>query len=218
MPCLLLDFDGVILRNHRISNIIVNRCQSMVHKCIKHLDFESCKRINKNLYESTGHTVLGLQRLGYKDLLISEFDELVYQKIDYKVELSDISSTHASDIENVKNLYNYCKTKGIDMWIFSNAPDSWCHSISHMMDLPILPSTRPHVSTLKPDPKCYLEIERKIKSDKYIFVDDKMMNLMKAPDHWTCVWMSDLQQDVSDNFSVIKSMKNLKPILDEHLT
>ena len=214
---LLLDFDGVVLRNHPIGNIIVKRCQALVHKSIKHVDVESCKKINKQLYESTGHTVLGLQRLGFMDLSISEFDKLVYEKIDYKVELATIADTHKKDIQGIRNIYKYCEEAGIDTWIFSNAPDSWCYSISHMMDIPILPSTRSLVTTLKPNPQCYAEVEKKVKSDKYIFVDDKMMNLVNAPEGWTCVWMSDTKERLSDTFFAIEDFDDLHPILEKHL-
>lgn len=215
---LLLDFDGVILRNHPIGNIVVKRCQSMVHKSMKHVDFESCKKVNKQLYESTGHTVLGLQRLGYKDISIPEFDQLVYEKIDYKMELAEIHKTHHQDIQSINNIYKWCEASGVDMWIFSNAPDSWCYSISHMMDIPVLPSTRSLVSSLKPNPECYLDVRKKVKSDKYVFVDDKMINLVNAPQDWTCVWMNDSKHNLSKNFSVIDDLIDLRPIIEKHLT
>lgn len=214
---LLLDFDGVVLRNHSIHKLVVERCNNFVHKVVKCKDKEFATRLNKELYYNAGHTLYGLNKLGYKGVDEKDFEEYVYKDINYNDYLYNVRETHKEDIESFNNLEDYCKKNNIKMRFFSNAPDIWCYSICNKMGISEIPSTYSFMSCLKPEPKSYADVEFNLGSDVYVFVDDKLTNLLNTPYNWKCVWMCETDNlVVNDRLTMIKNLNYLQPILDKN--
>lgn len=218
---LLLDFDGCVLRHTPGHSAVSNRCELYVKKHTRMTDIAKVKELNRNLYEATGHTLLGLQKLGYS-ANIKDFNKFVYDNIDYSL-FDDIKDTNKQDITTVKKIQQICKNNEIDICIFSAAPYKWCKKILLMMDedlddIQILSDITERF--LKPDKECYRRIEQIFRGKELCFVDDKLINIL--PVYSNSKWMNFLLCDrqeinhkvhVKSNLHLISNLSNL--IVDE---
>lgn len=221
---LLLDFDGVVLRNHNIHKVVVDRCTNFVHKVVKCPNKEFASKLNRELYYNAGHTLYGLNKLGYNGVNEKDFEKYVYKDINYNDYLYDVKDTHKSDIESFKKLETHCKKNNIEMLFFSNAPDVWCHSICNEMGISKLPTTYSFMSRLKPEPQSYMDVDLHLKSDLYVFVDDKLTNLLNTPNttKWKCVWMDNSDYSeylrINNRLTMIKDLTDVCELLDIYQT
>lgn len=199
---LLLDFDGVVLRNCKAHSTVSMKCQRFMANHIPHIRNPiKCKELNAALYGVHGHTVLGLQSMGVKTTVPS-FNSFVYDGFDYSV-FKGIGKTHRQDIDDLSKVFGYCSDNGIRVLLFSNAPDVWCRTILRYMssDLERAVETCSSVteSVLKPDPLCYTRVEEMLgpRYDHIYFVDDKLINLAPifSNPKWTSLWLSESFQD-----------------------
>jgi FMN phosphatase YigB (HAD superfamily) len=202
---LLLDMDGVILRNNTAHKHIAFRCQQYVRKITGIKNPIKVSILNKQLYESTGHTFLGLKNLGYP-INLDEFNEYVYD------DMSIIKNINAKETNQLTLLKKKCEDKNIKIYIFSNAPIIWSHTIlSHMnCDIPILSS-----EYLKPQIE-YYNIVESIISEKILFVDDKLMNIMPVINRkrWTTyLFNEDINiistNNILNNFNIINNFNTI---------
>lgn len=194
----LLDFDGVILRKCKLHNDVYMRCQQYVNKHIRIRNPVKLAEINKVLYESSGHTVLGLHKFGY-DVDVHGFNKFVYDYLDYH-SLQSLRKSQSKFIDDLKFLREYCEKHNFKMAVFSNAPDHWCKTVLHYMskDLEDI-ETLSYITNinLKPTDACYKIVEKQFRKFDHVFlVHDKMINLTSPIlKHWTKVWVSETKQD-----------------------
>jgi FMN phosphatase YigB (HAD superfamily) len=186
----LLDFDGVVLKKSPGHRIIAKRCESFVNKFVRLNDRESVENLNKHLYRTSGHTLLGLRKLGY-DISIEEFNNHVYTpEICNKVVPSAADKAELQEFcdEYVKRVRGVGGGVGFGecgLYISSNAPDLWCKTILEKMDVDVdlfQMAGSSDVECLKPQPEYYAGVHEKIKADHYAFVDDSRINLMPLVD------------------------------------
>jgi len=201
---LLLDFDGVVLRNHPAHRAVSLKCQRMMSHFINIKSPAKLQEINNALYQTTGHTVIGLNRLGFK-VSPQAFNKVVYDTFDYTA-FKNIGQTHKRDIDDLCKLADFCSPNDIYLGIFSNAPDTWCKTILQAMSAQL--SEIPTMScvtdnNLKPLDDTYDIIEKNIlnKFSKFTFVDDKILNLLPVMENqkWTKIWLSESKQDTVYN-------------------
>lgn len=166
-----IDFDGVILRNHPVHTYVSHRCNMFVAKKLS-VSLERAKEKNRELYTTTGHTLLGLKKLGVKTSL-KEFNSFVYTELDYATVFKDMHLTHQEDIDGLDALLKTCRKEQITPFVFSNAPNVYVHNIlKHMTDHPkstiesqelisrLYASQHITRDLLKPDKDAYTAIER----------------------------------------------------------
>lgn len=171
---LLLDFDGVVLRKHQAHNLVGLRCQNFVQRQLKLKNPLKAREMNVNLYRTYGHTLMGLRKLGY-DIDLEEFNQFVYTCLPYHTLFKDVCETNRLDIRNVERINEFCLENDIDVYLFSNAPDVWCHTILDYMRVPLM-RTLKH-EALKPDRMCFQEIHPTLQRyDQLVFVDDSFIN------------------------------------------
>ena len=182
----LLDFDGVVLKNHPIQQRVGQLCTQFVEKRTKLK--KSATVLNKNLYSAYGHTVLGLNALGYETSK-DEFNEFVYGQINYE-DFRDIRDTHCSDVLEYKRVYEWFRGQSrYDLTIFSNAPDLWTSTISRMMIDEEVPSLAGQMGEFfKPQRECYDAVDKAHGSahgsGSIVFLDDNLMNVVESPESW----------------------------------
>lgn len=201
---LLLDFDGVIIRSHRIHRMIGKKCQAFTMKHTR-------RDVNKELYDSTGHTLLGLQKIVQPNISLKEFNRVIYHDIDYVAYLDNIQQEQKDHIHTVRELLKHTKDNKIPTYLFSNAPDYYCDAVSKQMKVPFIPYIPQH--HLKPEPQAYKTIEIALQeADKFVFVDDKLINLVNTPqnDKWIRVWYSpettQHPEKISDDFYIVPDL------------
>ena len=166
---LLLDIDGVIIRDRLL-------LQHVKHNCVEYVrnKLPECKDpvlLNKHLYLAHGHTARGLNLMFNTD--VSDFNEKVYDKrmIDH---LSEIIYGTEFQLE-AKEIHEFTQ-RGWDVTLFTNSPIEWAG--------PIALAISDKVSVKCPGPdvsKSYLKPEVGMynfpRDQEHIFVDDSMKNL-----------------------------------------
>lgn len=145
---LLLDVDGVIVRNKTLLNTVSRKCVKYVQK--KHpmqISDDEAHRINKVLYTQYGHTLLGvnalcevypsdskidtvrMQRNNYYD-----FDELVYDNDTMNMLYHFLDSQEfmmdTVSLANMCSCIHSCAYPA-HICLFSNAPKKWCDAVAN---------------------------------------------------------------------------------------
>jgi FMN phosphatase YigB (HAD superfamily) len=200
---ILLDMDGVILNNKQIHKHIAYRCNKFVSNVTNIHNPIKVQALNKHLYESCGHTVIGLNKLGY-NIRTKDFNEYIYQ------DTHIIDNIDKKDIRQISNFKEKCDDKNIELYIFSNASNEWCQNILDKMnvDIPIFNN-----NYLKPNIRTYINIQNFFEDKQILFVDDKMINLLPVMNNkkWkTYLYCHEIyinqSSNLINNFNIISNL------------
>jgi hypothetical protein len=166
-PLLLLDVDGVLLRDKPLLDHVRYNVNAYVAKKLPSV--KNPGRVNQILYSRYGHTGRGLFDAFKVDT--SDFTEKVYDRALMAHLWEVISGTdfqqEASEIHNL--------TKDWDVRLFSNAPLVWTLPVASAISDELKVSRSNFY--LKPDPRAYVKFPQ---NRKKVFVDDSIMNLRTA--------------------------------------
>jgi len=176
---LLLDVDGVLVRDKLLMNHLNENCVKYVQS--KMPDSKNAREINRLMYMTSGHTARGLHNNFGIDT--SDFNEKVYDKklIEH---LSEVLSTFEFQ-EEAKYIHEWNK----DYWkvtLFTNAPVVWAGTVARAISDEIYIRAGPENAMsgpLKPDAAAYADFP---KTYTNIFVDDSLKNL--AATRWMPNW------------------------------
>lgn len=196
MSHLLLDIDGVLIRDKvlldHVKNNVVRYVSKKLPKMKKH------DKLNNLLYNTYGHTAIGLEKEFGIDT--KDFNDYVYNR--YTIaHLYD----HIQNDETFKNdafvLKLLCQANK-KISFFSNAPLVWTEPIRECIDLRITNTD----GNLKPKLESYLKFGF---DEKFIFVDDKLNNLMPVLflKNWTPIHYS--ADKVCNDIRVIHNISDL---------
>lgn len=187
----LVDFDGVILRNKQSLQYTVNRVEKFVSvktgiKCEKML-----KQFNTELYQSYGHTFLGLQDLGYTKSL-KEFNSFVYGGDLRPFSLTDEEKKEWSRFKNNMSLLD------IKVQLFSNSSPVWMSHFTNYdetFEVTNMISSFPDSyfsKLLKPKIDIYTTIYALYPNHDIVFIDDKLSNFRHVTynTHWHNFWIT----------------------------
>lgn len=189
MQHVLLDFDGVIVRNDKIGKLIQHRSEKFVKKFLG-ISQTHAVVLNKLLYKKWGHTVNGIVEISNKrdhlrDVLY-DYNTFVF-KDDFPHDevMSCITRHDAMWLDAIAE-----STQRDDLYdkfgLFTNAPLKWCESISFMLGKELshfIDYDKIFTSdngSLKPLSSAYEAIEHKLldSNDGLIhFVDDTYINI-----------------------------------------
>jgi FMN phosphatase YigB (HAD superfamily) len=217
----LLDYDGVVLRNRVADISVAKRAGIFTWKTVnKHLS-RGQKPISVtqgndlcySLYKGYGHTVTGLKELGY-NVHLSDYNHFVYSTINYtKVK------AHNNPMCDTKRLIQTCKEKNIELMMFSNAPYTWFKNTMFdsdvneiLTDIPdireVLGISENDESYLKPSEKIFDVIGYEFHGKQIVFIDDNLMN-MKHSIHnaqWKNVFVTSCNVHLNDNLHAVDSI------------
>jgi hypothetical protein len=241
---LLLDIDGVFIRNELLLNQVSYNSSRYVHTHapIQNLSFSQSKSLNTMLYKNYGHTLRGLRTTFQSNAMEysnSSFSDFVYDE-DVITNLKKYIKTN-SEFKNIcqelQSLLLLCKINNIGVYIYSNAPLSWCEPIVHEFDTYNLILKKNIFSSdhylfenyyLKPDPILYTLIERYIQiqhnhdtkallSIQHFFVDDSQINLLPiiTNNKWAPLLFQTKTHNDDACFHQISSFTDLKMYLSE---
>ena len=194
MPCLLLDVDGVVVRDRFLMAHVRHNAAEYVGRKLP-----TCRdpvTINRYLVLAHGHTARGLQKNFGTDA--SDFNEQVYDK-SLMTHLSEVleTTTFQRDAETINNMI----LQGWPVTLFSNAPHQWVRLVALAISDQVkirCPGPDLNKAYMKPEQGFYKEFDE---CKDYYFVDDSMKNLgavrnmknwypihftdgPKSPDHW----------------------------------
>lgn len=186
MPCLLLDVDGVILRDRLLlSHVSHNASKYLSNKLPK---CTNAPLLNRQLYMAHGHTARGLQSVFRVDS--SDYNEKVYDK-SLMTHLADVlgSKNFRYDAEVINNMI----LQGWPVTLFSNAPYCWVDKVARAISDKVkvrCPGPILSVSHLKPDIGFYREFDE---CTDYYFVDDSLKNLgtVRKMNNWYPIYFNE---------------------------
>lgn len=162
---LLLDIDGVLIRDRVLLDHVKNNIVRYVHKKVpSHMNPYN---LNNMLYKMYGHTATGLKKV-YK-LDTSDFDYEVYNT--HVIEhLYDVLETREfrDDSEVVKRILDM----GFNIEFMSNSPLVWSEPVRYAIDHTRIVNNGAHD---KPNFDTYLKFDPSV---NYTFVDDNINNLL----------------------------------------
>ncbi len=176
---LVLDIDGVLVRDRALLQQVRRNCERYVAKKIP--DCKDPVRTNKLLYATAGHTARGLQNNFGIDT--SDFNKEVYDA-PLRTRLWEVLSSTRFQKE-AKDIYELTQN-GWRVTLFTNAPIEWAGQVAHAISdevYVVCPGSDVVTSPLKPEGRAYTNFS---KHHTHIFVDDSMTNLMTA--RWLPNW------------------------------
>jgi FMN phosphatase YigB (HAD superfamily) len=198
----LVDFDGVVLKNNTANKYISNKIETLVSKYTNVVDPGILNAFNKELYTGYGHTFLGLKKHGYMRSL-KEFNDYVYG------DTSEYKTIKMEEEEKVEwdDFLWACKQRGYQVKLFSNADKRWiCNFMDYDEDLfsvqDLLESfDDPYASyMLKPEKYVYHLVTHKFFQQQVIMIDDKLVNFgnVLVEPNWWYAWYNNGRERNND--------------------
>ena len=165
---LLLDVDGVLIRDKPLMNHLKENCVSYVRKKLP--ESKDPFETNRVLYLAHGHTARGLQRVFKMD--VSDFNQHVYDK-PLLSHLADVIDT--ADFQSEAEQIHELTKDGWDVKLFTNAPWVWASKVALAIGdtVSVKCAGNPGESPLKPEPEAYFFSQHHLN----VFVDDSLKNL-----------------------------------------
>ena len=193
---LLLDVDGVILQHrrilHQVSRNIVNYCKRELYVSEK-----TAITINQLLYTEYGHSYRGLRKVYDLRRSLHHFNTTVYdEELVISVIETDKDINQHIHYMNLKDIVLRCNIKNVPVYLFTNAPLSWCKSVLSTSGLDtLIPESQiiscEHDAMLLHDDdgfkpvaavyetiKTFITNEHHLEDPLYIFVEDSFKNLV----------------------------------------
>lgn len=181
----LLDVDGVLIRDPAISQLLQNNITRYVRMKIPKA--RNPEKMSTYFYRKYGHTGHGMtQALG---IPTPDFNVQVYDKALMELLAEHLASAQfQKDADVIRKLLN----DGNTVTLFSNAPGMWTWPISCAIDLRV---TTARFAGLKPQPVAYTHVRG---PGPFVFVDDLYANLAPIKSHpdWFPVHFSEERSDI----------------------
>lgn len=194
-PCILLDFDGVILKNNKVDAYITKK--SIEHVSVsRKISLDHATKLNKKLYPKLGHTSLINTDIHSVSKSIKEYNNYVFDNLDYsKIDemLTKNDKSYIQKIFEIQNEYS------IPLGIFTNAPLSWCESILTLCDIDIYKQFDEQFlftsdkSFVKPLQISYDTVEKYTDNKHLFFIDDKKNNIkpIENKNQWSGIYLDE---------------------------
>lgn len=216
----LLDFDGVVLRNKVADSCVSRRAAIYTWKAVNNvprsmseISIKQAGDLCYSVYKGYGHTVLGLQAIGV-DASLKDFNRMVYSTIDY-----DKVRAHNNSMDGVRKLIEHCRHEGTDIFMFSNAPYTWIENVlkNDADIIESIPDVR-DVLGVSADDSAYLKPQRTVydaassklmqqqRYDKIILVDDNAANLWQP---WTNLLYGTCSKKISNTLRLVSSFDDV---------
>lgn len=205
----LLDFDGVIYKNHFAHRIIAERSSRFCGKYLNKCSDYGIDKIHTHLYKTYGHTVIGLQKMGF-DVTVQEYNDYVFSKLN----LYGMDNEFDNKKEFLDMLTN-CNNNGVGVYIFSNAPSKWVVPLLEKMDIHMDEGSIIEPIYLKPTEEMYDQMDERFKGNQIYFVDDNMVNFKNLydRDNWVKIHFSDTNERYDKNLYAISRLEYVKNLV-----
>lgn len=190
----LLDFDGVLLSNKKLNEMVSSNCNRFFSKKTG-LPLHEASAINKAHYKKYGHTLNLLNEKMLKDtkVFIDEFNENVYDSDTLRSIKYTLGPKDILEFEEWKRVIRELDAESV--LVYSNAPSSWLNACLNALgnatrscilfdDVVSVPER--NGGLFKPSNTVYDSIESTIQSEKIMFIDDSVDNLPNR-EAWTNV-------------------------------
>lgn len=202
---ILLDIDGVLVRDRVLLDHVKNNIVRYVHKKVpSHMNPYN---LNNMLYKMYGHTATGLKKVYGLDT--RDFDYEVYNThvLEHLYEFLE-TKEFRSDSEIVKHILDI----GFDIEFMSNSPLVWSEPVRYAIDHKRIVNNCAHD---KPNFDTYLKFNE---SKSYIFVDDNINNLLPTLcfENWEQIHFAPTKKSfvIPTVSSIDELLKKIQPLSD----
>jgi FMN phosphatase YigB (HAD superfamily) len=175
---LLLDIDGVILRDKLLLEHVKDNCVRYVAS--KMPESKDPRKTNSALYLSHGHTARGLQKIFNIDT--SDFNSKVYDK-NLINHLSEV--IYGTDFQKEAEELHELTQKDWKVTLFTNSPTEWATPIARAISDNLYIDCANLDLQLKPDASRYTNFPKHM---THVYIDDSLKNLGTA--RWLPNWHS----------------------------
>jgi FMN phosphatase YigB (HAD superfamily) len=219
----VLDFDGVILRNTDVHNLVRDRVVDYVHAHfgVRMMSRKMASTVNQHLYKSFGHTQLGLEALYANGATIFDFNKEVYNMQLFK----EMDTIHPRECEwAFDHAMRLIGEHEMPTYLFTSAPADWCAYWLERWNVDAIPRSQWFTSSttpLKPTPEAYEAVDSTIRAshgqDCTVWMMDDTLSLILPVVHrpnWRATWIADAQLPPTDNLqqspTVFDALKETK--------
>lgn len=182
---LLLDVDGVLIRDKLLLNHVKDNCVRYVAS--KFPEAKNPSETNRHLYLSHGHTARGLNMVFKMDT--SDFNEKVYDKrlMDH---LSEV--IYGTDFQQEAKEIHELTRNGWKVTLFTNSPIEWAGPIARAISDDVFVVTPGEY--MKPEVGAFMQFPP---HHTHIYVDDSLKNLGTARwlKNWHCVYFNENEKE-----------------------
>lgn len=223
----LVDFDGVVLRNKTADAQVakrasiytwrkINNIKSYNHQLISPKEAEG---VCYNLYKGYGHTLTGLKSIGIPNCHMKDYNKQVYDTMDYK----KIRNTN-NNFDDFRVLINYCQEYHHEIYFFSNAPYRWI--LNTLKDEPDIVSSINDVRKvldineddehyLKPYQPVYDKLNSFFNKENIVFIDDNIGNMKPTMSNitWTNILFCNTNKKINNRLYFVNDLANIINIL-----
>ena len=228
---LALDFDGVIFKNAAaMEQVSVNASEFAKMKLTASgYDGNVSEILNRKYYSSFGHSTDLINRISRTPnsttATIGEYNSFVFEdNLNYEYIASCVDDNDIDLGAQWRDLIERCRDSGIDVFVFSNSPTSWCLNVASAIGLRNVIHENMCICTdnlggfWKPQAEAFSIAKEKIAGDTIFFVDDSMVNVTcsLAFPGWRPILFSDnfTELGVSDSLSTASSVAHLSEFID----
>lgn len=183
---LLLDFDGVIMRNNGVMKKVEEASTHYCMRYMKNVSFDYAREFNRLNYAKYGHTVVMLKEVFGVEATLDEYNDIVFGEIlNYKEIKGMLTNEDMKHAELISKVISDTRGKGGICSIFTNGCSKWIFEMNKLIGMEadftndlyscdILPR-------IKPDNKAYRYVEKELRKKNavgpYYFIDDSKKNL-----------------------------------------
>lgn len=203
---MLLDFDGVVFTNRRVSEHVVDRSVEWVSKTMD-ISRKEALRLNRVTYKSQGHSSLvpnshmdsGLLR-SYNDFVFNDhfLEEIIPKCVDER------------DVSHTTNLVEIANSRGLRYALCTNAPRRYCERVLTLQGFVFTDVFREDLvfssditDSVKPRETFYEFVNDHLKEESSIhFLDDSIMNVVAANGYqnWSPILVRD-RKDIYEHLA-----------------
>lgn len=183
MKHLLLDFDGVILRNKQVDTFIKGKSRDFVKMHSKAIDDRHYKQLRKDWLPMHKHTHVMVNKMFNKNISLYEYQDFMFRPREYSKLVTNFTQEDYEEATHIKKLFAFCKANDIPWNIFTNASIDWVLIFAYSLGIDlrekdvIWPNNN-DANYLKPFHGAYQRVEEMFPdTSQFVFVDDTKMNL-----------------------------------------
>ena len=187
---LLLDIDGVLIRDKELLRNVRDNCAAYVRSKLP--ECKDPRKVNDVLYLSYGHTARGLT--GAFQVDTRDFNAKVYDRklLDRLAEVI-YGTEFQQEAKEIHDLTN----RGWKLTLFTNSPMEWAAPIARAIGDDVYvwcPPTNVNEGALKPEASAYVQFP---KHQTHLYVDDSLKNLGTARwlPNWHPIYFSEGEKD-----------------------
>lgn len=169
---LVLDVDGVLIRDHHVIDQVKQRCEAYTAKKLPGCD---PVQTNKSLYLSHGHTAKGLRDVHGIDT--TDFNSFVYHE---RLFDSLYEVIYGTEFQRDAQKIHALVSEGWHITLFSNAPYAWVQPVALAISDDVSITC---FEGIKPEPVAFASFPNAVTK---MYVDDSLKNLGSV--RWKSNW------------------------------